>query len=78
MPQADERMTLDEIIRASTYGGAYANFMEEDNGSIEVGKTADLIAFPADLHQLDVEDISEITPVLTIFDGRIVFDANEK
>jgi predicted amidohydrolase YtcJ len=77
LPQADERLTLDEIIKASTFGGAYANFMEEDNGSIEVGKNADIIVFTDSLQKLEVEDISEISPILTIFNGVIVFDANE-
>lgn len=78
LPPFDERLSLDEIIKASTYGGAYANFMEKDNGSIEVGKNADLIAFPDNLHKLSTEAISEISPTLTIFDGKVVFDAAKK
>lgn len=77
LPPFDERLSLDEIIKASTYGGAYANFMDQETGSIEVGKTADLIAFPDNLHKLDAEAISEISPVLTIFDGKIVFEGKE-
>jgi predicted amidohydrolase YtcJ len=78
LPQHDERLSLDEIIRAATYGGAYANFTDKETGSIEVGKRADLIAFPDDLHKLDIESISEITPIITIFNGKIVFDAEVK
>ncbi len=77
LPPYDERLSLDEIIKASTYGGAYANFMDQETGSIEVGKSADLIAFPDNLHKLDTEAISETSPVLTIFDGKIVFEAKE-
>jgi len=78
LPPFDERLSLDEIIKASTFAGAYANFMDQETGSIEVGKNADIIAFPDNLHKLDIEAISEIAPVLTIFDGKVVFDAEEK
>ncbi len=78
LPQHSERLSLDEIIKAATYGGAYANFTEKETGSIEVGKSADIIAFPDNLHKLDIEAISEISPVLTIFDGKIVFNADKK
>jgi predicted amidohydrolase YtcJ len=78
LPPFDERLSLDEIIKASTFAGAYANFMDMETGSIAVGKSADIIAFPDNLHKLDIEAISTISPVLTIFDGKIVFDAEEK
>jgi predicted amidohydrolase YtcJ len=78
LPPFDERLSLDEIIKAATFAGAYANFMDKDNGSIEVGKNADIIAFPDNLHKLDIEAISEISPILTIFDGKVVFAADEK
>ena len=51
--------------------------MEQETGSIEVGKKADIIVFPDNLHQLDMESISEITPILSVFDGKIVFDGKE-
>lgn len=70
----EERVSLAEIVRASTYNGAYANFMEDEIGSIEVGKKADLILFGDDIFGLDVEDLSYIAPVMTIFDGQIVFE----
>lgn len=74
LPPHNERMTLDEVLRAATYNGAYANFMEGEVGSIEVGKKADIILFSDDLFALDVEDLANVLPVMTIFDGKIVFD----
>ncbi|MEL7654840.1 MAG: amidohydrolase [Bacillota bacterium] len=74
LPQGSERLTLEEAVRAATYNGAYANFMEKEVGSIEVGKSADIIAFPDNIFQLDVEDVSTIMPVMTIFDGKIVYE----
>jgi len=69
-----ERLSLEEIVRAATYNGAYANFMEKEIGSIEIGKKADLILFADDIFALDIENIANITPVMTLFDGRIVYE----
>lgn len=74
LPPHNERINLDEILRAATYNGAYANFMENEVGSIEVGKRADIILFSQDLFDLDVEDLANVLPIMTIFDGKIVFD----
>lgn len=70
----EERLSLEEIVKASTYNGAYANFMEKETGSIEVGKDADLILFADNIFKLNEEDISNITPIMTVFAGKIVYD----
>jgi predicted amidohydrolase YtcJ len=69
---ADERLTLEEIVKAATYNGAYANFMENEIGSIEEGKMADLVLFSENLFALDTEEIADIAPMMTLFDGKIV------
>lgn len=74
LPPHNERITLDEVLRAATYNGAYANFMENEVGSIEVGKRADVILFSEDLFALDVEDLANVLPIMTIFDGKVVFE----
>lgn len=70
----EERLSLAEVVKASTYNGAYANFMENEIGSIEVGKTADLILLPNDIFALDFEDLANISPIMTLFDGKIVYE----
>ena len=77
LPPHNERMTLDEVLRAATYNGAYANFMEGEVGSIEVGKKADIILFSENLFDLDVEDLANVLPIMTIFDGKVIFDQKE-
>lgn len=77
LPQSDERMSLEDSIYAATYGGAYANFMEDEIGSIEVGKKADLIIYGENIFELDLDGIADIIPSYTIFNGKIVYDAKK-
>lgn len=48
------------MIFASTLNGAYANFLERDIGSIEVGKLVDLIVLEQNLFDIDIEQIPEM------------------
>lgn len=75
LPQPEERLTLGEAVKATTYNGAYANFMDDEIGSIEVGKKADLVLLDMNIFEEDIENVSEVTPAATIFDGRIVYEA---
>jgi predicted amidohydrolase YtcJ len=77
LPPYDERLTLEETVKAATYNGAYANFMEKEIGSIEVGKMADLMLFSEPIFDLDTEDLSNVLPTMTIFDGKIVYNEKE-
>lgn len=70
----NERLTLEEIVKAATYNGAYSNFMENEIGSIEVGKAADLVLFSENIFTLAIEDIANITPAMTLFNGKIVYE----
>lgn len=74
LQQANERLTLEESLKAATYNGAYANFMEKENGSIEKGKAADLVLLKENIFETDIEALANITPYITIFDGKIVYD----
>jgi hypothetical protein len=76
LPPAEERISLEKAIKAATWNGAWANFLEDEIGSIEEGKLADLVVYPVDLFDLDPEEYDEYAhPVMTLFEGRVVFEA---
>ena len=67
-----QALTLESALRAHTIAAAYALFMDDVVGSIEVGKLADLVVVDGDLVATDVAEISALDVWLTVLDGRIV------
>jgi predicted amidohydrolase YtcJ len=63
-----------QIGRAS--GGAWVLGVEDDLGSIEVGKHADMIVLDQNLFEIDPDDISNTKVLQTILGGDVVFDRN--
>lgn len=70
----DQRLTLEECILGYTRDAAYTEFMEHEKGQVKEGYLADLVLFSHDLFELDPEDIQSARAVLTMIDGRIVFE----
>lgn len=77
LQQHKERLTLAQAVKAATYNGAYANFLEKETGSVEVGKAADLMLFKDDLFKIEVEDLANVLPMMTFFDGKVVYDEKD-
>jgi predicted amidohydrolase YtcJ len=70
----EQKITVAEAIRAFTLGSAYASFDETRKGSIEVGKLADLVVLSADILTINPVEIEKTRVVMTIFDGKIVYE----
>lgn len=71
----DHRQSLEDAIASYTRDAAYAEFQEQVKGQLRVGFLADMVLLSADLEKILPEDIKDVTPALTICDGRIVFEA---
>ncbi|MBI9106625.1 MAG: amidohydrolase [Spirochaetales bacterium] len=72
---SEERISLADAIKASTINGAYADFLDEDLGSIEVGKLADIIVIDRNLFEIDTEEVANLEVLMTLFEGKIVYSA---
>ena len=70
-PPASEKISLDNLVRGYTLNGAYPLRFEEDLGSIEVGKIADLVVLDASPFEVDRFEINRISPTLVIMEGEI-------
>jgi predicted amidohydrolase YtcJ len=75
---AAERVDLDTMIAAYTINGAWLMGLEKQQGSIEVGKRADLVVLDRDLFAGPASAINEAKVLLTVFDGRTVYAAAKR
>ena len=69
----EEALTVEQMITAFTIGGAYANFLEDEIGSLEVGKAADVVVLRENILDLPATSIHEAAVELTLFGGRPTF-----
>lgn len=70
----DQRISIEEALRAYTIGTAYANFEEQQKGSITVGKLADLTVMDRNLLEVPSKELLEAQVLYTIVDGKIVYE----
>ena len=65
----------EDALIAHTRKNAYLVFQENNLGSIQPGKLADLVVLDRDYLTVPEDQIKDIKPVMTMVGGRIVFDA---
>lgn len=68
-----QKLPLREAIHASTLGGAYAEGMEADKGSIVPGKLADFAVLDRNLFEIEPEEIAGTEVVMTVCGGKVVY-----
>jgi len=69
-----EAVDLGTMLRSYTKEAAYGLFMEDDIGSLEIGKLADLIILDRDLFEVPSHKIHDAKIHMTIFNGRLVYE----
>ncbi len=74
----EQKISVEEAVRAFTYGSAYAEFQENEKGIIAAGKLADLVILSDDIFTINVNDIGKTKVVTTIVDGRIIYESAGK
>ena len=70
----EESVDLETILYAYTLEGAYSLFKENEIGSLETGKLADVVILDRNLFQIPKNQIHKAVVDLTIFDGKIVYE----
>jgi predicted amidohydrolase YtcJ len=66
-------LTREEMLRYHTINAAYVLGEEENLGSIEVGKKADLVVLSNDVTECSIDDLLNMQALMTIVNGRIVY-----
>jgi predicted amidohydrolase YtcJ len=73
-----EKLTLSEVLKGYTMGSARCAFRENEIGSLEPGKFADIAVIDRDIFALmksgDADSVKSAQAVLTLSGGRIVYE----
>ena len=72
--EPEQKMTRAQALRSYTLHAAYGAFEEGIKGSIEVGKLADFTIYNQDLMTVPEDKVLDTKVVMTIFDGKVVFE----
>ena len=71
-----EKITIEQAIKAYTLNTAYAGFEENIKGSLEAGKLMDFVVLSDNLLTMDPDDIKDVTVLTTVVGGKVVYEAN--
>ena len=68
----EQGIDLKTAIDAFTINAAFVNHLEQETGSLEVDKYADIVVLDRNLFEIDSYDISDTRVLLTLFEGNVV------
>ena len=71
-----QTISREDALIAHTRKNAYLVFQEDNLGSIQPGKLADVLVLDRDYLTVPADQIKNIKPVITMVGGRIVYDAS--
>ncbi len=74
-PRESERLAIGSLVRGFTIDAAYQLRMEDEIGSIEAGKKADLVVLDRNIFEIDPYSIHETKVLMTMLDGEVVYEA---
>lgn len=69
-----QKLTIAEILKNYTYGSAFSAHRENELGTLEEGKLADIIVIDGNLFDIDAQEIRNLSVLTTIMDGKIVYN----
>jgi predicted amidohydrolase YtcJ len=73
----EQKISVEEAVRAYTVGSAYAEFQDTVKGTITPGKLADLVILTRDIFAIDPKEIENVKVLMTMVDGRVVYEERE-
>lgn len=73
-PAESERISVESLVKGFTIDAAYQLRMEDEIGSIEVGKRADLVVLDQDIFSVDPYSIHKTKVKMTLLDGEVIYE----
>jgi hypothetical protein len=74
----EQKISVEETVRAYTVGSAFAEFMEKSKSTITVGKLADVVMLERNIFEIDPVEIMNAKVVMTVVDGKVVYQSGVK
>jgi predicted amidohydrolase YtcJ len=74
----EQKISVEDALKAYTINGAYASFDDSIKGSIERGKLADIVLIDRDITRIPPEQIADARVKMTIVGGRVVYGDSAK
>ncbi len=72
----EQKLTVAETVSAYTMGSAYAEFQDQEKGSITVGKLADMVILSNDIFSIPPDKIKDVKVTKTCVGGKLVCDSD--
>ncbi|MCL5035192.1 MAG: amidohydrolase [Bacteroidetes bacterium] len=73
----EQKISVEQALRAYTTGGALASYSENEKGTLEPGKVADLVVLSDNPLLVPCEELKNIKVLMTVVGGKIVFAADK-
>lgn len=73
----EQKLTVAEAVEAYTMGSAYAEFQDEEKGSVTPGKLADMVILSDDIFKIDPVKIRDVKVLKTFVGGKMIWDSNK-
>jgi predicted amidohydrolase YtcJ len=70
----EQKITVEEAVRAYTVTAAYSSFDESHKGTLAAGRLADLVLLERNIFEIPAEEIRDVKVVMTVVGGRVVVD----
>ena len=72
----EQQLNVAETVSAYTMGSAYAEFQDQEKGSITVGKLADMVILSNDIFSIPPDKIKDVKVTKTFVGGKLVWDSD--
>jgi predicted amidohydrolase YtcJ len=70
-----QKITVEEAVRAYTANAAYASFDESRKGILSAGRLADFVMLERNIFEIPPEEIAAVRVMMTVVGGKQVFEA---
>ncbi|SKB74723.1 amidohydrolase [Daejeonella lutea] len=69
----EQKITVEQALKAYTSGAAYASFDEDKKGTLKKGKLADFVILDDDITKISPEKIRDVKVITTVVGGKITY-----